>query len=306
MGNEWTSGRMPDQHGTRVVITGASSGIGYETARAFAAKGAEVIFAVRNLHKGEEAARHLRKEHPGAKLKLMKLDLSDLASVREFAQAYRESYDSLTLLINNAGVMTPPFEKTKDGFELQFGSNHLGHFALTGLMLPMMKNVPSSRVVTLSSSVIKGAKIDFNNLDGSSGYNRVKFYGQSKLANLLFAYELNERLRASGAATISLSSHPGRANTNLYSLGSGKQPSPLMKLVVKLLRTQSAEMGALPTLFAATNPALKGGEYIGPDGKGGNRGYPVIDTSVLSKYDRRSTKRLWEISESLTGISYLS
>lgn len=306
MGKIWTTDQMEKQQGTRVVITGASSGIGYETARAFAAKGAEVIMAIRNLKKGEEAARQLKKENPGAVLKLMKLDLSDLTSVRKFTQEFQQAYDSLDLLINNAGVMIPPFQKTKDGFELQFGSNHLGHFALTGLMLPMMSSVPSSRVVTLSSTAIKGAKINFDNLDGSKGYNKVKFYGQSKLANLLFAQELNVRLRASGSKTISLGSHPGRANTNLYSLGSGKQTSLLMKIVVKLIGTQSAEMGALPTLYAATAPTLKGGEYIGPDGKGGNKGYPQIDPSVLNLYDPRVMKQLWDVSESLTGISFLS
>ncbi|MBW7455396.1 oxidoreductase [Paenibacillus sepulcri] len=305
MENIWTAEKMPNQQGTRVVITGASSGIGYETARAFASKDAEVVFAIRNLEKGEEIARQLKKEYPNASLKMMKLDLSDLSSVRRFAQEYKQSYDSLKLLINNAGVMTPPFQKTKDGFELQFGSNHLGHFALTGLMLPMMSHVPSSRVVTLSSTAIRGAKINFDNLDGSNGYNRVKFYGQSKLANSLFAQELNVRLRASGSNTISLGSHPGRANTNLFSLGSEKT-GPLMKIVKALLAPQSAEMGALPTLYAATYPVLKGGEYIGPDGKGGNKGYPKVDTSVLKLYDPQITKQLWDVSESLTGISYLS
>lgn len=307
MENDWTTDSMPDQRGTRVVITGASSGIGYETARAFAAKNAEVVLAIRNMEKGEAVARQLKHENPRAHLKLMKLDLGDLASIRRFAEEYRQTYDSLTLLINNAGVMTPPYQLTKDGFELQFGSNHLGHFALTGLMLPFMAGVPSSRIVTLSSTAIKGAAIDFDNLDGSRGYKKIKFYGQSKLANLWFTRELNARLKASGAATVSLGSHPGRANTNLYSLGSGKQRvGPIMKIVVKLLRTQSAEMGALPTLYAATNPALAGGEYVGPDGQGGNRGYPKVDGSVLPLYDPAQMSRLWEVSESLTGISYLS
>ncbi|QGQ97306.1 SDR family NAD(P)-dependent oxidoreductase [Paenibacillus psychroresistens] len=306
MGNNWTVKQIPNQQGIRVVITGASSGIGYETARAFAAKGAEVVFAIRNVEKGAVVSRQLMQEYPSAKLKLMKLDLSDLASIHEFAQEYQQTYDSLTLLINNAGVMTPPYQKTKDGFELQFGSNHLGHFALTGLMLPLLNNTPSSRVVTLSSTVANGGKINFDNLDGSKGYNRVQFYGQSKLANLLFAQELNVRLKASGSNTISLGSHPGRANTNLFSLGSGKQAGPLMRIVKFLLSPQSAEMGALPTLYAATNPMLDGGEYLGPDGKGGNKGYPKIDTSVLKLYNPQITKQLWDVSESLTGISYLS
>lgn len=307
MGNKWTLQQMPSQKGSTVVITGANSGIGYETAKAFAAKGAEVVFAVRNLAKGEEAARRIKQEHPDAALKLMRLDLGDLASVRQFADEYREAYDSLNLLINNAGVMTPPYRKTKDGFELQFGSNHLGHFALTGLLLPMMSQVPSSRVVTLSSSVINSnPRIEFDNLDGSKGYNRVKFYGQSKLANLLFAQELDKRLKASGAKTISLSSHPGRADTNLYSLGSGKQAGPFMKILKLMIGTQSAAMGALPSAYAATHPELKGGEYIGPDGKGGNKGFPEVDRSAFKRYDSAIADRLWKVSESLTGVSYLS
>ncbi|CAM4446336.1 NAD(P)-dependent dehydrogenase (short-subunit alcohol dehydrogenase family) [Paenibacillus endophyticus] len=306
MRTNWTVNQMPTQQGNRVVITGASSGIGYQTARAFASKGAEVIMAIRNVEKGEEAVRQIKLENPGANLKLMMLDLSDLTSVRKFAHEFEQSYDSLHLLINNAGVMTPPYLKTKDGFELQFGSNHLGHFALTGLLLPALNNETTSRVVTLSSTAIKGAKIDFNNLDGSKGYKKVEFYRQSKLANLLFAQELNQRLRENGSNTISLGSHPGRANTNLYSLGSGKPTSLFMKIVVKLIGTQSAEMGALPTLFAATEPSLNGGEYIGPDGKGGNMGFPEIDSSVLKLYESETMGRLWKVSESLTGVSYLS
>ena len=306
MGTRWTTEQMADQKGRRVVITGASSGIGYETARTFAAKGAEVILAIRNMQKGEEAARQLKQEYPNAELNLMKLDLSDLASIRGFANEYQQTYDSLTLLINNAGVMVPPYQKTQDGFELQFGSNHLGHFALTGLLLPMMNNVQSSRVVTLSSNAIKGATIDFGNLDGSKGYNRVKFYGQSKLANLLFAYELNRRLKKDGSNTLSMSSHPGISNTNLFSRGSGKQTGVMSRLLWRLLGPQTAEMGALPTLYAATNPSLIGGEYLGPDGKNGNKGYPKIDTSVLKEYDPQITKRLWDVSEALTGVSYLS
>jgi NAD(P)-dependent dehydrogenase (short-subunit alcohol dehydrogenase family) len=182
--SNWTANQIPDQKGRTVVITGASSGIGYETARALAAKGAQVVMAIRNLEKGEEVVQQLKRENPKASLKLMKLDLSNLASVRQFAEDYQQTHDSLSILINNAGVMTPPYQKTKDGFELQFGSNHLGHFALTGLLLPMLNNAPSSRVVTLSSTVMKSGKIDFGNLDGSKGYNRVKFYGQSKLYKL--------------------------------------------------------------------------------------------------------------------------
>lgn len=304
MAGPWTAREVPDQRGRTAVITGASGGLGYETALVLAEKGAEVIFAVRSEAKGKDAIHRLKEQVPGARVRLIRLDLSDLSSVRSFAEAYRRDYGTLDLLINNAGVMVPPYRKTTDGFELQFGSNHLGHFALTGLLLPQLLNTPKSRVVTLSSIAHLGASIDFDNLDGSKGYNRIKFYGQSKLANLLFAKELQRRLAASGAETISIGCHPGVANTNLFSRGSGKQAGVLSRLLWTLFSSQSAAMGALPTLYAATAPGLKGGEYIGPDGRGGRKGYPQLARTDSRAEDEQTAKRLWDVSESLTGVTY--
>lgn len=294
---------IQDLTGKRIIITGANSGIGLETAKVLAQKGAEVIVAVRNIQKGTQAIGNIKREHPFAKLTVMGLNLADLTSVRDFTQNFSKRYDSLDLLINNAGVMIPPYQKTKDGFELQFGTNHLGHFALTGLLLPILKKTPNSRVVTLSSLAHKGATIFFDNMDGSKGYKAMKFYGQSKLANLLFAKELDQRLKQSGITIISLSSHPGISSTNLFKFGKGDTPPWYLRAMMRVI-LQSASMGALPTLFAATDKKLKGGEYIGPDGRGNRRGNPAIETPAPGVYHQETMKKLWEVSERLTGVSY--
>jgi NAD(P)-dependent dehydrogenase (short-subunit alcohol dehydrogenase family) len=294
---------IQDLTGKRVIITGANSGIGLEAAKALGQKGAEVILAVRNLQKGTQAIDSIKKEHPLAKLVVMELNLSDLTSVRDFARNFSKSYDSLDLLINNAGVMIPPYQKTKDGFELQFGTNHLGHFALTGLLLPLLKKTPNSRVVTLSSLAHRGASIFFDNLDGSKGYKAMKFYGQSKLANLLFAKELDNRLKQHGISTISLACHPGISSTNLFKLGKKDTPSWYLKALMKVF-LQSASMGSLPTLYAATDKKLIGGEYIGPDGRGNRKGNPAIETPASGVYHPETMKMLWEVSEKLTGVTY--
>ncbi|HZG78764.1 MAG TPA: oxidoreductase [Paenibacillus sp.] len=305
MGNGWGHGDIPDQRGKTVVVTGASSGIGLEAAKVLASKGADVVLAVRNAAKGEAAVRRIREAAPGANLQLLPLDLADLGSVRAFAAAYREARgERLDLLINNAGVMIPPYGKTKDGFELQFGSNHLGHFALTGLLLPSLLAAGNgARVVTLTSIAARSGRIDFDNLDGSRGYGAMKFYSQSKLANLLFALELQRRLSAAGASAISVACHPGISTTNLMSRGSGKQTGWFMKMLLASVG-HSAEMGALPTLYAATNPAIRGGELIGPSGRGARRGYPALDRVGLAKDDRAVADRLWDVSERLTGVSF--
>ena len=305
MSNVWGHGDIPDQRGKTVVVTGASSGIGLEATKTLASKGADVVLAVRNAAKGEAAVRRIREAVPGAKLQLLTLDLADLGSVREAAAAYRETRgERLDLLINNAGVMIPPYGKTKDGFELQFGSNHLGHFALTGLLLPSLLAAGNgARVVTLTSIAARSGRIDFDNLDGSRGYGAMKFYSQSKFANLLFALELQRRLQASGASAISVACHPGISTTNLFSRGSGKQTGWFMKMLLGSVG-HSAEMGALPTLYAATNPAIRGGELIGPSGRGARRGYPALDRVGLAKDDRAVAERLWDVSERLTGVSF--
>ena len=302
----WTAAQIENVTGKRVVVTGASSGIGLQAAAALAAKGAEVILAVRSEEKGARALDQIRTATPEAQVSVSRLDLSDLASIQRFAQAFTERYDRLDLLINNAGVMLPPYRQTKDGFELQFGTNHLGHFALTGRLLPALLAAPGARIVTVSSIAARGARVDFDNLDGTKGYSAMKFYGQSKLANLHFAVELQRRLQQRGAGAISVGCHPGIAATNLMSRGSGKESGWLMNFAMKLV-AQPAEMGALPTLYAATHPALKGGEYIGPNGAGNRKGYPTADTTDVAKFfDPAVANRLWTVSEQRTGVTYLS
>ncbi len=288
--------------GKTAIITGANSGIGLEAAKVFADRGAQIIMAVRNLEKGEAARDSILDMNKEALITLMKLDLADLASVRAFAESFKNQYDSLDLLINNAGVMTPPYSKTKDGFELQFGSNHLGHFALTGLLLPVLKNTSHSRVVTLSSLAHKGAKIDFDNLDGTKGYKAMKFYGQSKLANLLFAQELDKRLKEHNLQTMSIACHPGISATNLFKFGKRDAPKLMKSFMHNFL--QPPAMGALPTIYAATDSRLTGGEYIGPDGKGQRKGYPTLDTPHLSAGDETVSQKLWDVSEQLTGVKF--
>lgn len=285
-----------------VIITGANSGIGFEAAKTLAAKGAHVIMAARNKEKGQAAINDIMLENESAKVKLMQLDLADLRSVREFANTFSSQFNHLDLLINNAGVMIPPYGKTKDGFELQFGSNHLGHFALTGLLLPLLKITSGSRVVTLSSIAHRGASIDFNNLDGSKGYKAMKFYGQSKLANLLFAKELDNQFKQHGIKTISIACHPGISNTNLFKMGKSETPGYMKRLMN--LFFQPANLGVLPTLYAATEESLEGGEYIGPDGRGNRKGYPAIETPAPQVYNETTMKKLWEVSEDLTGVKY--
>lgn len=286
----------------RIIITGANSGVGYEAAKVLSSYGAHVILAVRNLKKGEKAVASILSENNSAKVEVLTLDLADLDSVHAFVKEYEAHYDSLDILINNAGVMVPPYQKTKDGFELQFGSNHLGHFALTGLLLPLLKNSHNSRIVTLSSIAHRGASIYFDNLDGSKGYKAMNFYKQSKLANLLFAKELDDRLKQHGSSTISLACHPGITSTNLFKMGKEDSPDILKKILKWVF--QSGEMGALPTIYAATEESLEGGEYIGPDGRGNRTGYPTIETPAAGVYNKETMKKLWEVSESLTGVIY--
>lgn len=300
---KWTVERIGDLKGKRIIITGGASGIGFAAAEVLASRGAEVVLAVRSTLKGEKAALKIRTLHPEAEVTVMHLDLGDLASVSQFASDFTGRYDRLDILINNAGVMVPPYKKTKDGFELQFGTNHLGHFALTARLLPLLMATPHSRIVTVSSIAARNARINFNNLDGSHGYNPMTFYRQSKLANLLFGTELQHRLERAGSATISVLCHPGISVTNLLSRGSGKETGKLMKSLMGIV-AQPAEKGALPTLFAATHPDLRGGEYIGPDGPRNTKGDPVMTNDVSKLFKADLSSRLWEVSESLTGVGY--
>ncbi len=298
----WTTANIPDQTGRTAVVTGANTGLGLETAKALAAKGAHVVLAIRNLEKGKDAARQIERTSPGARVALQELDLTSLDSIHAAADALRANHPSIDLLINNAGVMFTPKSTTKDGFELQFGTNHLGHFALTGLLLDRLLAVPGSRVVTVSSIGHRFARgIRFDDLQWDLGYSRVGAYGQAKLANLMFTYELQRRL--TGTRTIAAAAHPGGSRTELT-----RNLPPLVGAVTKLAEPlfQSAAMGALPTLRAATDPGVLGGQYFGPDGLGEQRGYPKVVASSAASHDTAAQRRLWTVSEELTGVGYPS
>ncbi|WP_159230100.1 SDR family NAD(P)-dependent oxidoreductase [Mycolicibacterium vanbaalenii] len=303
MSAKWTASDVPDQSGRVAVVTGANSGIGYEAAAVLAGKGARVVVAVRNPSKGEEAVRRIEARHPGADVALVELDLSSLASVRGAADTLRAAYPRIDLLINNAGVMYPPKQTTVDGFELQFGTNHLGHFALTGLLLDNLLVVDGSRVVTVASIAhnIQGG-IHFDDLQWERSYNRVAAYGQSKLANLMFTYELQRRLAAKGAPTIAVAAHPGISNTELMRHIPGSGLPGFTKLAG--LVTNSPPVGALGTLRAATAPDVQGGQYYGPSGFRELVGHPVLVESNRKSHDVEVQQRLWAVSEELTGVKF--
>jgi len=303
LSEKWTADRIPDQSGRTAVVTGANSGLGLETARQLARAGARVVMACRNLEKGEAARRDIAASAPGAELELEQLDLAGLDSVRSFAARYRSSHDGLDLLINNAGVMAPPRQRTADGFELQFGTNHLGHFALTGLLIGAMEGREDGRVVTLSSQAHRTGRIAFDNLGGDRHYFRWRAYGQAKLANLIFALELERRLSAAASTIKSMAAHPGYAATNLQSAAAPLVDRLVMK-VSNLVIAQSDEMGALPVLYAATEPGLPGGTYAGPDGIGEQRGHPKPVAPNGAARNEKTAKRLWEVSEQMTGVRF--
>jgi NAD(P)-dependent dehydrogenase (short-subunit alcohol dehydrogenase family) len=233
--NPWSIDQIGNLEGKKVIITGASSGIGFEAAQVLASKGAEIVMAVRNIKKGEREAEKIKTLYPEASLTVMHLNLGDLSTVNHFAQQFTDKYDRLDILINNAGIMVPPYRKTRNGFESQFGTNYLGHFALTGRLLPLLLATPGSRIVSTSSIAARKAKIRFDNLDGSRGYERMKFYRQSKLACLLFGVELQQRLEHAGATTISVVCHPGISVSNLVSRGTGKEASRLLKKAMRIV-----------------------------------------------------------------------
>ena len=299
---KWTTSDIPDQSGRVAVITGANTGLGYETALALAEHGAHVVLAVPNLDKGKDAAARIAAAAPQADVALQELDLTSLESIHTAAGQLRGAHDRIDLLINNAGVMWTPKATTKDGFELQFGTNHLGHFALTGLLLDRILPVAGSRVVTVSSIGHRiRAGIHFDDLQWERGYNRVAAYGQAKLANLLFTYELQRRLAPIGT-TIAAAAHPGGSQTEL----SRNLPPLLHRVfsVVEPLVAQDAATGALPQLRAATDPGVLGGQYYGPDGFGETRGYPKVVASSAKSHDVDVQRRLWAVSEELTGVVY--
>ena len=294
----WNTENIPNQKGKVVVVTGSSSGIGYEAARVLVNKNAEVVIAVRNQQKGDAALNKIKSQNSNADVKVMLLDLANLKSIKTFADNYKKKYTKLDLLINNAGVMMPPYGKTKDGFELQFGTNHLGHFALTAHLFDLIRNTPNARIVNVSSSAHNWGNIDFNDLTWENRkYKTGRSYGDSKIANLYFTYELQKRLGVKNSNPIVTAAHPGWTATEL------QRHSGVFRFLNNFL-AMPIEQGTLPTLRAATDKNAKSGDYFGPDGFREMRGYPVkVESNELSQ-DKEIAKKLWSISEKLTGIKY--
>lgn len=299
MKNEkWKAEDIPNQKGRVAIVTGSSSGIGFEAARVLAEKGASVIIAVRNLDKGNKAAEKILGQNKAAHISVMELDLANLESIKKFAETFRNNYSRLDLLINNAGVMIPPFSKTADGFELQFGTNHLGHFALTGRLLDLLVNTEGARIVNVSSGAHKVGNLDFDDLTWEKrNYSGWRAYGDSKIANIYFTYELDRQLKENNLDLLTTAAHPGWTATEL------QRHAGLIE-VLNGFFAQDIMMGALPTLRAAIENGLKGAEYFGPRGFMELRGYPVeVGTNKLSK-DEAIAKKLWEVSEKLTGVKF--
>jgi NAD(P)-dependent dehydrogenase (short-subunit alcohol dehydrogenase family) len=313
----WSTRDIPDLSGKTAVVTGANSGLGYETALALARAGAQVVLACRDKARGEEAAERIARTVTSdrtvtsgrtvtsASPELEQLDLASLSSVRDFATRFSSRHASLDILVNNAGVMAIPRRETADGFEMQFGTNHLGHFALTGLLLDALLARAGSRVVTVSSEVARIGRIRFDDLQGTRHYWKWVAYGQSKLANQLFTLELDRR--AGDKGIVSVAAHPGYSATNLQGVGPRMAGSKLMERITELensLFSQTAEMGALPTLYGATADGVKGGQYFGPDGPFAMHGYPKQVSFVHAARNPDTAKRLWEVSEELTGVRF--
>jgi NAD(P)-dependent dehydrogenase (short-subunit alcohol dehydrogenase family) len=302
MSDKWTADRIPDQTGRNVIITGANSGVGFVESRELARKGARVILACRNAAKAEKAMAEIKATVPNANIEFEQLDLASLDSVRSFADRINQRGEPLDVLINNAGLMAPPRGRTADGFELQFGTNHLGHFALTNLLLPLMEGRRDARVVTVSSNAHKLWRINFDNLQGDRNYFRWNAYNQSKLANLMFALELERRLRAIDSPIISLAAQPGYAATNLHQSAPGFDRAVMA--VLERFAAHPAEIGALSILHAAVEPGLSGGIYVEPERMLGLRGYPSIGKPTSAARDEANAKRLWQVSEELTGTTF--
>jgi len=303
---KWNVSMIPSQAGKMVLVTGANSGIGYQAALELARHGAHVLLGCRSASKGLTALERLRKEAPGAQAEVVELDMASLGSVRAFAEAYVGTGAPLDLLINNAGVMAlPTRETTVDGFERQFGTNHLGHFALTGLLVPALLKAAAPRVVTVSSLAHRNGKINFDDLQGAKKYVPWDQYNESKLANLMFALELERRARKSASKLVSIPVHPGVSTTSIFANGPGTKD--FKAIIVGLLAPvlfQSEEAGALPTLYAATSPQAKGGEYIGPDGFQALKGAPTVEQPKPQALDEAAAKKLWTVSEELTGVVF--
>ena len=294
---KWNLDQIPDQTGRVAVVTGANTGIGFETAAALVAKNAQVVLACRNRQKAEDALDRIRARTPKAEPRFIPFDLASLSSIRDFAETFRSDFDRLDLLINNAGVMVPPLGHTEDGFELQFGCNHLGHFALTGRLVDLLQATPQARVVTVSSLTHRMGAMDFDNLNAEKGYKKMSAYGQSKLANLLFTFELQRRLENAGSEVVATAAHPGWTGTDL------QRHTSLIEFFGSL--AQGPARGALPTLRAAVDPQARGGDYFGPRGLFELRGLPKKVGSTQAAKNELDARRLWHLSEELTGVSFL-
>lgn len=304
MSNNWTVNDMPDLTDKVIIVTGANSGIGYEAAKEFARKGALTILACRSMDKAQAALNQIQAEIPNAPAEIIPLDLANLKSVQQFADAFRAKYDRLDVLANNAGIMWTDYSKTVDGFEQQLGTNHLGHFALTGLLIDLILKTPGARVVNVSSIGHRSGTMDFDNLMfEQGGYSRHGAYGRSKLANLLFTYELQRKFEAIHADAMATAAHPGGSDTNLSRHVETRWYFKMLRPFMSLM-TQSAAMGALPTLRAAADPQAKGGDYYGPGGFMETRGYPVKVASNRLSHDTAVARQLWKVSEQLTGVRY--
>lgn len=294
----WTTGQLGDQTGRIALVTGANSGLGYETAKALAMRGATVIMACRSPERGQAALDSIQAENPTGSARLMALDLASLKDVERFAEAFQAEYQQLDLLIANAGLMMPPYAKTEDGFELQIGTNHLGHFALVGRLLALVTATPASRIVVLASTMHKAGKIDLDDLHWERrSYNKTAAYGQSKLANLLFTYELQRRLEAAGSQTIATAAHPGWAATNL------QREHAWMRFFGAMMAQTPVE-GSWPTLMAATSDDVRGGQYCGPSGLMEMSGPARIVPSSARSHDDEMARELWDKSEELTGVTF--
>ncbi len=304
---KWTAAQIPNLSDKVVVVTGANSGIGYYAAKEFARNGAQTILACRNPQKAQKAAQKIRGKIPHAAVQTLQLNLASLKSIHAFSDQICSQYDRLDILLNNAGIMMVPYGVTEDGFESQFGTNHLGHFALTGLLLEVLTQTPGARVVTVSSLGHRSGQLDFENLmlQKEQTYSPAQAYSNAKLANLIFAYELQRRLEARNLNASSMAAHPGFAATNLVN---HLVPSIVVRILAPVFwwMVQSSAMGALPSLRAAVDPNVSGGQYFGPGNPGEHRGYPIVVDSNSASHDRHIARQLWAISEELTGIRYLS
>ena len=301
---DWKINDLPDLTGKNIIVTGGNSGLGYEAVKALSGKGAKVTIACRSMAKGEQAMKAILEVYPKADIDVSELDLADLQSIKSFATKYCQNHDQLDLLLNNAGIMMTPYQLTKDGFESQMGVNHLGHFALTGLLLELLRKTPNSRVVNVSSMAHKQGSMDYDNLlFNRKSYTPLKAYGRSKLSNLLFTYELQRFFESNKLDCKALVAHPGVSDTNLFQHITSEWIMNLLKPLVRSI-IQPANMGVLPELRAATDLNAKGGEFYGPNGKLEMKGHPVLVQPIAAAQDTESAGKLWEASEKLTGIIY--